>query len=67
MIFSGKFDKMKAKNVEKCSKMEFDYSNGSELKNLKIKYNELKELYDNILYSVNLKQEYTESCNSCCF
>ena len=32
--------------------MESDYSNTSELKNLKIKYNELKELYDNILYSI---------------
>ncbi|WP_195251639.1 hypothetical protein [Romboutsia sp. 1001713B170207_170306_H8] len=45
-------DKVLVEYIEKCSKMEFDYSNGSELKNFKIKYNELKELYDNILYSV---------------
>ena len=45
-------DKVLVEYIEKCSKMESDYSNTSELKNLKIKYNELKELYDNILYSI---------------
>lgn len=45
-------DNVLVEYVENCNKMKFDYSNEIELKNLKIKYNELKELYDNILYSV---------------
>jgi predicted RNase H-like nuclease (RuvC/YqgF family) len=45
-------DKILLEYVEKCSKMEFDYSNLNELKNLKTKYDELKNLYDNILNSL---------------
>lgn len=45
-------DKVLVEYIEKCSKMEFDYSNGNELKNLKIKYQELYELYNNVLYSL---------------
>ena len=45
-------DKVLVEYIEKCSKIKSEQSSESELKNLHIKYQNLKNLYDNILESL---------------